>query len=267
MSAESSRPATAGEYDEGMQALLQIVWGEGFLSPGGAAEVACILEGTDIRGRRVLDIGSGLGAVDVLLAREHGAARVVGIDVEPSLVRQARARAARERLADRLEFLVVTPGPLPFAGASFDVVFSKDALVQIPDKPALFAQVRRVLAPGGVFVASDWLCGEGGADSPAIREFIRLEGITYNLASASQSVAALGSAGFRDIEVRDRNAWYSDLAQREVRAMKGEWQALIEERLGPERARHFVADWEQLQVVLASGELRPTHLKACVPAG
>lgn len=266
MTAETGRAATAGEYDDGMQALLQIVWGGGFLSPGGAEEVARILEGTDIREQRVLDIGSGLGAVDVLLAREHGAASVVGIDLEPDLVERARRRAAQEGLAGRIVFEVVAPGPLPFADASFDAVFSKDALVQIPDKRAVFAEVRRVLRPEGIFVASDWLCGAGGADSPEMREFIRLEGITYNLASATQTVAALESAGFGAIEVRDRNAWYLELAQREVRAMRGEWWPLIEARLGGERARHFVADWDQLVVVLRRGELRPTHLKARAPA-
>jgi len=49
-----------GEYDDGMQALLQIIWGEGYLSPGGPAEVACLLEGSDITGCTVLDVGCGL---------------------------------------------------------------------------------------------------------------------------------------------------------------------------------------------------------------
>ena len=45
------------------------------------------------------------------------------------------------------------PGPLPFTDASFDVVFSKDALLHVPDKDALFAEIFRVLKPGGVFAA------------------------------------------------------------------------------------------------------------------
>ena len=49
------------------------------------------------------------------------------------------------------------PGPLPFADASFDIVFSKDALLHVPDKDALFAEIFRVLKPGGVFAASDWM--------------------------------------------------------------------------------------------------------------
>jgi len=265
MSGKIDRPGEVGEYDQGMLALLQIVWGEGFLSPGGAEEVARILEGSDIRGRRVLDIGSGLGGVDFLLLREHGARHVTGIDLEPGLVRTANERALREGRAQDLDFRVVTPGPLPFADASFDVVFSKDSLVQIPDKRALFAEARRVLAPGGRFIAGDWLRGGSGPLSPQMLEFIRLEGITYNLATFDETRAALASAGFADIELRDRNAWYLELARRECRAIAGEWKALIESKIGAERARHFATNWEQLLVVLGRGELRPAHLRARLP--
>ena len=50
MTIKIDRPPEVGEYDEGMQTLLQIVWGDGFLSPGGPEEVARMLEGSDIRG-------------------------------------------------------------------------------------------------------------------------------------------------------------------------------------------------------------------------
>jgi SAM-dependent methyltransferase len=256
------RPSEIGEYDDGMQALLQIVWGEGFLSPGGAEEVARILEGSDIRGARVLDIGCGLGAIDVLLAREHGAGKVTGIDLEPDLVAKARERVARAGLAERIELLQVTPGSLPFDAASFDVVFSKDSIVHIPDKPALFAEIHRVLVPGGRFIAGDWLRGGEGPYSSEMLEWFRLEGVTYNLTSAEASAAALGSAGFRDIEIRDRNAWYLGLAERELAALASEWQPLLRQRLGPERAQHFIANWQQLVLVVRRGELRPAHLRA-----
>ena len=61
-----------GEYDESMLALLQIIWGDGFLSPGGSEEIARLLEGSSIAGCSVLDIGCGLGAIDELLVHEHG---------------------------------------------------------------------------------------------------------------------------------------------------------------------------------------------------
>ncbi|RMD88595.1 MAG: methyltransferase domain-containing protein, partial [Alphaproteobacteria bacterium] len=70
-------------YDERHLALLEALWGEGYLSPGGPEEVARILDGVALAGREVLDIGCGAGGITVALAADFGAARVVGIDVEP----------------------------------------------------------------------------------------------------------------------------------------------------------------------------------------
>lgn len=262
MSVKIDQPSEVGEYDDSMQTLLQLLWGDGFLSPGGAEEVARVLEGSDIRGCRVLDIGAGLGAIDQLLVAEHGAGSVVGIDVDPGLLRQMDERIARAGLADRIESRCVEPGPLPFAAGSFDVVFSKDSIVQIPDKAALFAEVHRVLRPGGRFLASDWLRGGNGAYSAEMMEFFRLEGIAYNMASLEDSAAALRKAGFVDVEVRDRNAWYLELAARELRSLEGPMRPLIVARIGQEKADHFIANWRQLVLVVRRGELRPGHLKA-----
>jgi ubiquinone/menaquinone biosynthesis C-methylase UbiE len=259
------RPSEPGEYDDGMQALLQIIWGDGFLSPGGPEEVARLLEGSDIAHCTVLDVGCGLGAIDELLVREYGAAEVVGIDVDPSLLAGMQARIERAKLTDRIRGRQVEAGALPFAKGTFDVVFSKDSLVQIPDKPAIFAEVLRVLRPGGRFIASDWLRGGTAEYSAEMMEFFRLEGIAYNMATLSESAEWLRAAGFLDVEIRDRHDWYLDLAQRELEAMQGSLNPLIVHRIGPERARHFIDNWRQLVVVLKRGELRPGYLKAVKP--
>jgi SAM-dependent methyltransferase len=255
-----------GEYDEGMLALLQIIWGDGFLSPGGADELERLLEGTDISGCAVLDIGCGLGALDELLIARHRARSVVGVDIDPALLALMQERIERAGLTDRIRGQRVDGGPLPFAEASFDVVFSKDSMVQIPDKPKIFGEVLRVLRPGGRFVASDWLRGGTGAYSPDMMEFFRLEGIAYNMATLEESAAALRAAGFVDVEIRDRHAWYLTLAQRELEAMEGPLKTTILSRIGAERAQHFIDDWRQLVVVLKRGELRPGHMKATKPS-
>jgi SAM-dependent methyltransferase len=256
-----------GEYDDAMQALLQIIWGEGFLSPGGAAEVARLLEGSDIAGCTVLDVGCGLGAVDEILVRDYHAASVVGIDIDPTLLARMQARIERAGLTDRIQGLKVGGGSLPFADAGFDVVFSKDSLVQIPDKAAIFAEALRVLRPGGRFIASDWLRSGSAEYSAEMMEFFRLEGIAYNMATLADSAEALRAAGFGAVEIRDRHAWYLDLAQRELEALEGPLNPVIVHRIGPERARHFIDNWRQLVVVLQRGELRPGHLKAVKTAG
>src|SRR5271170_7452325 len=84
--AKIGRPSEPGEYDDEMLTLLQIIWGDGFLSPGGAEEISRLLEGSDISGCHVLDIGCGLGAIDELLVTRFGAGSVLGIDIDPRLV-------------------------------------------------------------------------------------------------------------------------------------------------------------------------------------
>jgi phosphoethanolamine N-methyltransferase len=265
MSARIDQPSQIGEYDAGMQVLLQTLWGEGFLSPGGPEEVACLLEGSDIRGCRVLDIGCGLGAVDELLVLRHGAHSVLGVDVDPGLLEGMAQRLRRAGLAGRITPLCVAPGPLPVAAASFDVVFSKDAIVQIPDKAAVFADAFRVLRPGGRLIASDWLRGGSREYSPQMLEYFRLEGIAYNMADSTETRAALAAAGFTDIEVRDRNAWYLELARRELAALEGPLREEVTGRIGAARTAHFVANWRQLVLVMERGELRPAHLWARRP--
>ncbi|MBV8909596.1 MAG: class I SAM-dependent methyltransferase, partial [Gammaproteobacteria bacterium] len=102
MSMKIGQTSEVGEYDPGMQTLLQLLWGDGFLSPGGAAEVACLIEGSDIAGCSVLDIGCGLGAVDELLVTRHGARSVLGIDVDPALLAAMAGRIERAGLAGRI---------------------------------------------------------------------------------------------------------------------------------------------------------------------
>ena len=156
------------QYSKDFTDALQFMWGEGFLSPGGPEEVAEMVSGLDLGGKRVLDIGSGLGGVDILLATAHGAGEVLGIDVEPHLVEAARALIARRGLADLITFQLVEPGPLPLPNSCFDVVFSKDAMVHIENKAALYSEVLRILKPGGWFTAADWLWSDGAAESPVV---------------------------------------------------------------------------------------------------
>ena len=262
MAVKVDQPSEAGEYDAGMQTLLQLLWGEGFLSPGGAAEVAYLLEGSNIAGCSVLDIGCGLGAVDELLITRHGARSVLGVDIDPALLATMAQRIERAGLGARITPLRVEPGPLPFANDSFDIVFSKDAIVQIPDKAAVFSDAYRLLRPGGRLIVSDWLRDGSGSYSEEMLEFFRLEGIAYNMANMAETTAALAAVGFLEIEVRDRNAWYRALARRELAALEGDLRPLVSERIGTERAKHFVNNWRQMVRVLERGELRPAHLKA-----
>ncbi len=121
-------------YADDETGRLEKIWGEGFLSPGGPAEVSRVLGNHSIEGCDILDIGSGTGGADIVLVREHGAGTVVGIDVEKELVDLANHYLTRHTLENRITYKLVDPGPLPFPDETFDAVFSKDSIIHIQDK-------------------------------------------------------------------------------------------------------------------------------------
>ena len=251
-------------YPPRLIAMLEAVWGQGFLSPGGPDEVARVLEGHDLAGRTVLDIGCGAGGIDVALATTHGAAYVSGIDVEDSVLTHARALVAAKGLTDRIGLVKVAPGPLPFPTGTFDVVFSKDSIIHIPDKQALMAEVARVLKPGGWFLASDWLIGTE-VISPLMAEYIAAEGLDFGMATPARYGAALVSNGFTDLRIASRNAWYRDEARREVARMKGTMGDAAAAIVGRDFVDHNIAIWERMIPVLDTGEHCPTHLAGRKP--
>jgi ubiquinone/menaquinone biosynthesis C-methylase UbiE len=258
-------PATTELYHEKLIGMLERVWGDGWLSPGGPGEIARLLEGLDLRGKSVLDIGCGAGGIDVLLVEAHGALYVTGIDVEDGVLAHARERVAMAGLADRIGVLKVVPGPLPFPPQTFDIAFSKDSIVHIPDKHALMRDVFRVLKPGGWFVASDWLIGHDNEPSPAMKAYIASEGLDFGMASPSRYADAMKSAGFEMVETRSRNAWYRDKAREELALMKGPLYAEAADKLGREFVDHNIAIWSNMLPVLESGEHCPTHVRARKP--
>ena len=201
--------------------FLEALWGDGFLSPGGPEEVERLLSGVDLGGRIVVDIGSGAGGIPILLADRHGAARVIGLDVEATMVAHARAKVERAGLQDRIEIRKVDPGPIPLPDAGVDIVFSKDSIVHIPDKEALAADAFRVLKPGGWFVASDWLISHDGEPSPEMADYIAKEDLDFGMASPERYRRALEAAGFVDVSLTNRNPWYRRVAREELARLEG----------------------------------------------
>jgi SAM-dependent methyltransferase len=106
-------------------------------------------------GERVLDLGSGAGTDSLIAAQMVGAAgRVTGVDMTPEMLAKARAAAA-ELGAANVEFVEAEAEHLPFADESFDVVISNGVIDLIPDKDAVFAELERVLVPGGRLQIAD----------------------------------------------------------------------------------------------------------------
>jgi ubiquinone/menaquinone biosynthesis C-methylase UbiE len=257
--------ATEPEYDDQEIWFLEAMWGEGYLSPGGPNEVRRIVEDVDFSGKQVLDFGCGCGGVSLFLAQEFPLAHITGFDVEGPVIERARRRANAKNMGDRIDFVRGQPGPLPFQEAGFDVVFSKDALSHIADKEALFREVYRVLRPGGVFAASDWLISHDGPMSVEMKEFLAAADLSFGLASPDRHEAAMRDAGFEKVSLRDRNSWYRAEAREELERLKGPLFDKVVAEVGEEMVANAIWVWTAMIKVLDSGEHRPTHLRAARP--
>jgi hypothetical protein len=76
-------------------------------------------------------------------------------------------------------------------------------------------------SPGGRFVASDWMRRDANPPSADMRNYIKAEGLSFEMTPPEYYKTALKKAGFENIVLRDRNSWYAKLARKEYDRMKG----------------------------------------------
>jgi ubiquinone/menaquinone biosynthesis C-methylase UbiE len=242
------------EYFPNMVTMLELIWGDGYMAPGGPGNVAKMLQGIDTHGKRILDIGCGIGGPVFEMARTHGA-EVVGIDLEAPLIERALEDAKKHGLSDRCTFETVEVGPLPFDDHSFDVVISAGAFTQIADKSGILGESYRVLRPGGHVSCYDWLKSQGDEYSEDMLYWFKVEGLTYALETLESYAQHLQNVGFVDVASEDASEWYREEARREYDLLKGELYPRMVELLGQSDADHFVEDWRAMVVVIDKGEM------------
>jgi ubiquinone/menaquinone biosynthesis C-methylase UbiE len=111
--------------------------------------------------QRVLDVGCGIGGPSRYLASKFGC-QVNGLDLTAEFVALAGMLAQRTRLADKVTYRQGNALDLPFPDASFDVVWSQNAAMNIADRDRLYGEMHRVLRPGGRLALQDVAAGPGG---------------------------------------------------------------------------------------------------------
>jgi len=116
---------------------------------------------------RVLDIGAGYGGSARYLAR-HYKASVEALNLSEVENERDRQMNREQGLEDRINVVDGNFEDLPYAEASFDVVWSQDAILHSGDRERVFTEVDRVLKPGGVFILTDPLQRED-ADKTALK--------------------------------------------------------------------------------------------------
>ena len=200
----------------------------------------------------ILDVGSGVGGPSRCLALEFGC-RVTGLDLTAEYCRVAQILADRLGLGDRISYRHGDALDMPFDDASFDVVWTQHTAMNIPDKPQLYAEMWRVLRPGGILAIYDVLAGSGGPVHFPV-PWARAPSISF-LASPDEMRLLLEEAGFEILSWRDTTGlgreWFR--AVRQKMQDKGPSPLGVHVLLGPDfqaMAQNLVRNLEENRIAL-----------------
>ena len=256
--ADSSDKSTS-TYDNGGQytrtGILRYekVFGAGYISTGGHSTTEYLISKIEDAlkpGARVLDVGSGIGGSMFFLARTYGC-QMTGVDLSPEMVNIAHERAGDADVAGKVETILgdVLTEPFP---AKFDIVWSRDALMHIPDKARLFAHLRDLTAPGGRLVITDYARGttEG---SPEFQAYIKSTG--YHVVDPASYGKLIEAAGYTDVKAEDATDRFVAILERELDFLETN-RADFLNSFSEDDLNYLVARWQMKVGFCKAGDMK-----------
>jgi SAM-dependent methyltransferase len=210
-----------------------------------------IRDGTELEpGRRLLEVGCGVGAVLAVLGQEYPGIELFGVDIEQKQLDFARGHLERAGVEATLR--QADARALPFTDGSFDHVWMMWFLEHVANPPAALREARRVLVPGGRITAIevDYSTCRAEPSTPALEALIRT--MVQGMAASGWSDAGtrlpgwLDQAGFRAVDEGERPFWWQD----EDLAGQARYAADVMESALPALAQLPGADPEELRAGL-----------------
>ncbi len=265
-------------YDESSD-LWEQVWGEhmhhGFYGADGTAQkdrrqaqvdlIDELLRWAEVQHpQQILDVGCGIGGSTLYLAERYGAI-AMGVTLSPVQARRASQRAAQAGLTigqPAARFLVANALDLPFADASFDLLWSLESGEHMPDKSQFLQECYRVLKPGGRLLLVTW-CHRPLADRPLttaeqhhLAKLYRVYCLPYVI-SLPEYEAIAQTLGFQSVRTEDWSPAVAPFWDQVVDSI-WEWRAI---------AGLLRTGWKTIQAALAVNLMRQGYRSGLIRFG
>ncbi len=252
------------EYAKEFTDLVESVYGSEFLSQGGSESVDRMFEQQVLEGKKLLDIGSGLGGVDFYLAQKYHV-DIIGVDCVLRLVDDANKRKATHKLIGDVTFVYQEIDNLvyPYADNTFDIVFSKESLLHVADKNSLLKELFRVLKPGGQLIVLDWLV-DAHELGPNIKEMMEIDGLDLKMATSQEYETYLHDAGFTHTALSLMNDHYIRYTHDNIEKIKSQQTDFIK-LFGEKNYKYSLKTWTIQKKIFENNEVLVTLLKATKP--
>lgn len=190
------------------------IFGRTFVSTGGLDTTKEFVSQLDLKpGQIVLDVGCGIGGSAFYMVKEFGV-RVVAIDLSSNMINIGLERAKEVGVSEEeVQFEIADATRREYKPESFDVIYSRDTILHIADKLALFKQFHKWLKVGGKVFISDYCCSDG-EHSEHFRSYVKQRG--YNLLSPRRYGEVLEAAGFSNVKAQDRTDLFVRSLEKEL---------------------------------------------------
>ena len=175
----------------------------------------------------VADIGCGVGGPLINIAKSTGA-RIVGININMQQLRRGRDLVRKAGLLESCSFLYADFMDVPYKEATFDAMYSIEAICHAPDRDMAFRELFRLLKPGAEAAIIDWTLTEdfdrSNSKHNEIKAQIEHNNATPDLSTTGKYIETVQAAGFEVIEAKDQQAvegdpstpWYMALQGRDI---------------------------------------------------
>lgn len=255
-------PIVFERWDDSHRALLQAVWGEGYVIPGGSEQTLQLVKPFGLNpAMSLLHLGAGLGGASRLIAKQFGV-WVTGMERESVLAKSGMALSTKAGLEKKAPILPYDPEHFEGKQKTFDCIFAQEVFYTIEDKVRLFDMLDIMMKDNGQLVFTDYVLAKPKAASSVLQQWSLGEPYTPHPWTVQDYTRALTEKRL-DIRITE------DISEGFQRMVTAAWADFMmrhrggmeDKRLAPALVEE-VELWTRRVQALESGELRVCRIYA-----